>query len=156
MSSSVAYLDSKYDNFPGGPCIYPNLSCNPATNNIAGTRIPNTSMWSGNVQGEYTRRLSDKLKLTGSVISTFRSSYFVEANLNPTSRQPTYAKVDARLELADAGDHWAVSLFARNLTDEHTFNFSYFWPFAAASSAPHQLRYLEETRVVGVAARWRY
>jgi len=156
LSGSVAYLDAKYDDFPGGPCIYPNLACDQATNNIAGTTIPNTSKWSGNVQGEYTVHLPNDLRLTGTLITTFRSSYFVEANLNPTSRQPSYAKLDARLELSGPRDRWTLAIFGRNLTDEHTFNFSYFWPFAAPSSAPHQLKYLEETRVVGIGARFRY
>jgi hypothetical protein len=43
-------------------------------------------------------------------------------------------------------------LFGRNLTDKHTFNFSYFWPFAAPTSMPHRLKFLEETRVIGISA----
>ncbi|MHB8528603.1 MAG: TonB-dependent receptor, partial [Caulobacteraceae bacterium] len=155
LNASVAYLDAKYDDFPGGPCIFPNLACDLATNNDAGTVLPFASKWSGNVGADYTWDLPDDLKLTGSLLAIFRSSYFTESSLDPASQQPAYAKLDARLELAGPNGHWSVALIGRNLTNEHTWSFSYFWPFDAPTPA-HREKYLQETRVVGIEARVKF
>ena len=155
INASMAYLDAKYVDFPGGPCIYPNLSCNLATNNDAGTVFPFASKWSGNVGADYTWHLPDDLTLTGTLLTIIRSSYFTESSLDPASRQPAYAKLDARLELAGPGEHWSIALIGRNLTDEHTWSFSYFWPFDAPTPA-HREKYLQETRVVGIEARAKF
>jgi iron complex outermembrane receptor protein len=82
----------------------------------------------------------------------YRSAYYAEPENTPESRQSGYAKVDARIELGSLDDRWTIALFGRNLTDKHTFNFSYFWPFAAPTSMPHRLKFLEETRVIGISA----
>ncbi|MHB8529287.1 MAG: TonB-dependent receptor, partial [Caulobacteraceae bacterium] len=42
-TASLAYLDAKYDDFPGAPCLFMNPACNVATNNIGGTAIPFSS-----------------------------------------------------------------------------------------------------------------
>lgn len=150
LSTSLAYLDATYDDFPGGPCLYGNTGCDQATNNIGGTTIPNTSKWSGSITGRYETDISDSLKMSLALIGTFRSKYYVEANLDPDSAQDGYFKLDAVLQLAAIDDKWSLELFGRNLTDEHTFNFSYFWPFDPPG---HRLKYLQETRTVGLTAR---
>lgn len=149
LATSVAYLDATYDDFPGGPCLWDTPT--PCTSqDIGGTTIPNTSKWSGSVTGRYETDLNENLKMALAVIATFRSAYYVEANLNPDSKQDGYTKLDAVLQLAAVDDKWSLELFGRNLTDEHTFNFSYFWPFDPPG---HRLKYLQETRTFGVTAR---
>jgi iron complex outermembrane receptor protein len=155
INASMAYLDAKYTDFPGGPCIYPNVNCNQATNNDAGTVFPFASKWSGNIGADYTWYLPNDLKLTGSLVTRIRSSYDTESSLDPAGRQPAYAKLDARLELAGPNDRWSVALIGRNLTDEHTFSFSYFWPFDAPTPG-HLEKYLQETRVVGIQLGVKY
>ena len=152
LSASLAYLDAIYTDFPGGPCQYPNVGCDLATNNIAGTTIPGASKWKGGFNARYEFPLSGDLKLALSSGVMYRSAYYAEPENTPESRQSGYAKVDARIELGSLDDRWTIALFGRNLTDKHTFNFSYFWPFAAPTSMPHRLKFLEETRVIGISA----
>lgn len=152
LSTSLAYLDAIYTDFPGGPCQYPNLTCDLANNNIAGTTIPGASKWKGGFNIRYDFPISDRLKLGLSSGVMYRSAYYAEPENTPESRQAGYAKVDGRIELSTIDDRWTIALFGRNLTDAHTFNFSYFWPFAAPTSAPHRLKFLEETRVIGISA----
>jgi iron complex outermembrane receptor protein len=154
LGASVGYLDAEYDEFPGGPCLF-GRPCPPdqSQNDIGGTTIPNTSKWSGNVHGEYQFSVLGDLQLTTYLVVAFRSSYDVEADLNPNARQDGYAKLDARVELADPEAGWSLALFGKNLTNKHTFNFSYFWPFGPV---PHRLKYLEETRTIELQARYSF
>jgi iron complex outermembrane receptor protein len=148
LGASVAYLDATYDDFPGGPCLW-NAPAGCVSQDIGGTTIPNTSKWSGSVTGRYETDINESLKASLALIATFRSKYYVEANLHPDSMQDGYTKLDAVFQLAAIDDKWSIELFGRNLTDEHTFNFSYFWPFDVG----HRLKYLQETRTIGVTAR---
>jgi hypothetical protein len=109
-------------------------------------------MWSGTFGAQYTTPLSEALRGTIGVNGSFRSSYFTEANLNSDARSPSNTKVDARIEVADIDGRWSVALVGKNLTDVHSFNFSYFWPFDGA----HRMYYLEETRTIFVQTRLRF
>ncbi|MBN9592194.1 MAG: TonB-dependent receptor [Alphaproteobacteria bacterium] len=153
LSVAGAYLDARYDDFPGATCVVV-LPCNanPALNNIGGTVIPSASMWSGTFGAQYTTPLSEGLRGTIGINGSFRSSYFTEADLNTAARSPSNTKVDARIEVADADGRWSVALVGKNLTDVHSFNFSYFWPFDGA----HRMYYLEETRTIFVQTRLRF
>jgi iron complex outermembrane receptor protein len=152
LGLSAGYLDAKYDDFPGGPCLAGTVCPdNPVDNNIGGSTIPGTSEWSGNVHGGYEAEVFGGMLFSSNLIVAYRSEYDVEANLNPDSHQDSYAKVDARVALSGRDDKWQIALLGKNLTDKHTFNFSYFWPFGPV---PHRLRYLEETRTVQLQLRY--
>ncbi len=128
--------------------------CNPdpALVNIGGTVIPAASKWSGTFGVQYTRPLSDDLKGTAAILGNFRSSYFTEADLNSNAQTESYTKFDARLELANSDSRWSVALLGKNLTDVHSFSFSYLWPFDGA----HRLYYLEETRTFEIQGSLRF
>jgi iron complex outermembrane receptor protein len=150
-TAALAYDDAKYDNFPGAPCLFTNPNCNPATNNIGGTIIPFSSKWSGSAGLTYTRRTGSGWRLTTSGAVAFRSKYTIEADLDPASVQPTYAKLDARVEIASPGDLWTFAIYGRNLTNERTTSFTYVWPFGA-----YRVTFLDETRLVGVSVTRRF
>jgi iron complex outermembrane receptor protein len=153
LSGSAAYLDARYDDFPGASCVV-TLPCNPdpALVNIGGSVIPAASKWSGTFGAQYSRPLSEDLKGTVALLGNFRSSYFTEANLNSAAKTGSYTKFDVRLELANVDDRWSVALLGKNLNDVHSFSFSYFWPFDGA----HRLYYLEETRTFQIQASLRF
>ncbi|HEV2364751.1 MAG TPA: TonB-dependent receptor [Caulobacteraceae bacterium] len=145
-TAALAYDDAKYDNFPGAPCLYNNPTCNVATNNIGGTIIPFSSKWSGSAGLTYTRPLANgwTAALSGDV--AFRSKYTIEADLDPASVQPTYAKLDMRLQVSSPGNLWTFAIYGRNLTNERTTSFTYIWPFGA-----YRVTFMDETRLVGIS-----
>lgn len=153
LSASASYLDAKYDDFPGASCVV-TLPCNPnpALVNIGGSVIPVASKWSGTFGAQYARPLTDDVVGTVALMGNFRSNYFTEADLNSASATGSHTKLDARLEIANADDRWSIALLGKNLTDVHTFSFSYFWPFDGA----HRLYYLEETRTFQIQASLRF
>ncbi len=152
LGLSAGYLDAKYDDFPGGPCLEGTVCPpDPVDNDIGGSTIPGTSKWTGNVHGGYESEVFDGLLFSANLVVAYRSGYYVEADLNSDSHQDSYTKVDARVALSGRDEKWQIALLGKNLTDEHTFNFSYFWPFGPA---PHRLKYLEETRTVQLQLRY--
>ncbi|MEW5684034.1 MAG: TonB-dependent receptor [Pseudomonadota bacterium] len=154
FNGSLAYLDSKYDDFPGAGCIYPLPvpTPNPCTQNIAGSRIPRAPKWTGSAALDIDYPLSDALRLVGGVDVAHRSGAYLEETLNPLSLQKAYSKVDLRLGLADVRDRWRVSVIAKNLTDEITASHAFGTPFIAGS----ETFVVDPPRTVAVQAVLRY
>ncbi|MBN9568226.1 MAG: TonB-dependent receptor [Alphaproteobacteria bacterium] len=166
ISASAAYLDAIYNDFPGASCLWaqPLSVCNPnapatapnsqAFNNIGGTVMPFTAKWSGNVRAQHTLPLDDDLKLTTMGVVSFRSASFTGNNLNPYyGRQPSYAKLDLRVEIGDREDRWAVALVGKNVTNQLTETNGYLWPL---SSPPTGINILDETRQISLEGRIRF
>jgi iron complex outermembrane receptor protein len=129
VTGSAAYQDVKYDDFPGASCLasQPITQCNPANpasvaaNNLAGSPLPNISKFSGSIQGHYVADLANDLKLATTVAVNGRSKFFNADDQSPFyGLQPSYAKVDARIELYRGPRDWHVALVGTNLTNELT------------------------------------
>jgi outer membrane receptor protein involved in Fe transport len=79
--------------------------------------------WSGTTSLEYRRALADAwlvlpLTLRARVDLMFTDAFYTTVTGAPGSKQPSYAKLDARLALGSADGRWEVALIGRNLTDE--------------------------------------
>ncbi|MBN9591482.1 MAG: TonB-dependent receptor, partial [Alphaproteobacteria bacterium] len=75
-------------------------------------------------------------------------------NLNPYyGRQPSYAKLDLRVEIGDREDRWAVALVGKNVTNQLTETNGYLWPL---SSPPTGINILDETRQISLEGRIRF
>ncbi|ATQ42902.1 TonB-dependent receptor [Caulobacter mirabilis] len=153
FSGSVAYLDGKYDDFPGASC----LATTPkpcVSENLGGTVMPGASKWTGNIQADWSRPVGERFKVTAVGVVSFRSSYFTATDASPVyGRQESYTKVDARLEFGDLDDRWAVALVGKNLTDELTQSYSYLWSLSTPATA---IQFLDETRTVSLEIRGRF
>lgn len=133
FSLSLAYLDSRYDDFPGAPCTSAQLlSADPV---VAGCMGFTAAQPTGttNLEGEVAGRSPE---LSGTFITNlilpvgetmvFRASLDIqyEDEVNPRldpNFQDSYYKVNARLGLASKDQVWAVALIGKNLNDEITF-----------------------------------
>ncbi|UZK67271.1 TonB-dependent receptor [Sphingomonas sp. M1-B02] len=129
LSASLAYLDAKFDDYPGAPCLSLEtlVQCNSAdpvsiaAHNIKGTPLQFAPKWSGNVGFRFDRDLSDNLNFLVTANTLFRSSYFIADGYNPIwGKQDGWAKIDARVQLGGTDDKWNVALVGRNLTDKKT------------------------------------
>jgi len=127
LTTSGAYLDAKYDNFPGAQCLAttPPSECSPAgTTNLAGTTILGASKWTGNGQLDYKHPLTGGWDFDASAMASYRSGYFISADQNPLyGYQPSYWKYDANISFSKGG--WNVALIGKNLSNKLTKNFSY-------------------------------
>ena len=101
---SAAYLDIKYDDFPGANCLYdPNRLPGPCLENIGGTRVPRAPEWSATAALDLDRPISENLNLTGRISASYRSGIFLDDTLAPASYQDGFTKVDARIGIAGVG-----------------------------------------------------
>jgi iron complex outermembrane recepter protein len=88
----------------------------------AGTRLPNSSKWSGSVSAEQDLPLtgdingfaSAKVAYTGDRLAAFQNTADVSRFV-----MPSYVTVD--LQLGAKTDRWSTNLFVRNLTDRRGF-----------------------------------
>jgi iron complex outermembrane receptor protein len=159
LSSSFAYTDAKYLEYPGAPCtaLQPTPPCTPATNNQDGYDLLSTPRWSGNVRADYSTPLGDALKLSASGVMTFRSRYYVATDYSAVyGIQKGWAKFDARIQLSADDEKWSLALIGTNLTDRQTVPFAYAFPAIFSSTGTHLVRFVDEPRTVSVEASLRF
>jgi iron complex outermembrane receptor protein len=135
FNGSLAYLDAKYDDFPGAGCIYPlpTPTPNPCIANIGGSHLPRAPKWTASASLDADYPITAALRLVGGADLAYRSRAYLEETLNPASLQDAYAKLDLRVGLAAADDRWRLSLIARNVTNELTAAHAFGTPFVAGS-----------------------
>ena len=120
LGGAIAYLDSRYTDYPNGPCTFPNELVPNCSEDRAGDRLQNSPEWSGNVYADIDVPLNDRLRLIGSWTTTFRSDTNFQDILHPLEVQPGFSKSDIRAGLADADRRWEAAILIRNLFDERT------------------------------------
>lgn len=144
---SAAYLDIKYDDFPGANCLYdPNRAPGPCLENIGGTRVPRAPEWSATAAFDLDKPLTDRLNLTGRIAASYRSGIYLDDTLAPASYQSDFTKIDARIGIAGVDEDWEVAFIGRNLTNELTASHALGTPFNATSESYA----LDKPRVLGV------
>ena len=156
LSASVAYLDAKYDKFPNGNCLSTGAVPPPATcvQDLSGTVLPGASKWSGTFSADYSRPIASNLKLSLFGVVSFRSRYFTATDESPTyGVEDGWTKLDARIEVGDLADRWAVALVGRNITNTLSQSFSYLWTL---SNPPVGVQFLDETRSISLEGRVRF
>lgn len=168
LTWSGAYLDAKYDDFPGASCLasQPLSVCNPAAapsapnsvfnNNLAGTPLTFASKWSGNLQAEHTLLLENDLAIFTTFAAAYRSTFFNSDDQSPIyGVQAGYVKYDMRVQFGDTDDRWHIALIGKNLTNKKTYSYGFFWP-ASLSAYPSVLKTLEQTRTFTVEASLKF
>ncbi|RIA37987.1 iron complex outermembrane receptor protein [Hephaestia caeni] len=158
LSSSAAYTKAEYDDYPGAGCIQLQpASCSQATNNLEGFSLLYVPKWSGNVKAQYSRPISDDLKVGLTMQSTFKSRHFISTDYSPAyGVQKGHAKLDARLELGQVDDRWTVALIGTNLTNKVTSPFAFVYPGIFTTSGARLIRYIDEPRALSIEGTLRF
>ena len=128
LNGAAALLSAEYDRFPAAVCnaaqqvqwgIDTGMNPNTCQQDLSGQELQFAPDIAGNLNLEYFNELGNGLDLTTVVGVQFSGAYFTALDLDPISEQDSYAKLNARLQLASA-DKWSVALVGKNLTDEET------------------------------------
>lgn len=156
LGASVGYLDNKFTSFSGAGCtiaqqavsaVAGEASC---TQDLTGEANAFAPKWSGKVFADVYYPINDDYELNARVDLNFKSSHFLNFDLDPTSLQNGYVKVDARISLAQTNEKgWELALYARNLTNKATYSFQFNNPLSAGAFS----RWIEEPRVIGIQGR---
>ena len=89
-------------------------------NDLTGRPNQNAPKWSGTLGFQFARAIGEGLELRLRGDANYVSQYYGASDLDPTTLQTAYAKVNATIGIASK-DGWEVSLIGRNLTDKLTF-----------------------------------
>jgi iron complex outermembrane receptor protein len=102
-----------------------------------------------NAGGSYGVDLSSKLKLQFDLSASYRSSQLIAFPNNPRTRQDGYVLVNGAIALA-SGKLWKLSVYGKNLLDEHYAVTMFSTPFGSARSLS-QFRPYESQRSAGLS-----
>ncbi len=122
LSANVGYLDSKYLDYPAGPCTQLQIVAQPTgcTQNLAGKVTPYAPKWSGSANADYAFAVSPNLQARFGAWVYFTSGYYQQASIDPLLYQSRYAKIDLRAALSRPNGRLEVAVLAKNVTNEVT------------------------------------
>lgn len=128
LTGAVAFLNAEYDDFTTAVCnadqqvahgAATGMNPNTCTQDLSGQELQFAPDWAGTINLEYVHSMSNGLEITAILGADFTDAYFTALDLDPISEQDSFAKINARVQLAgEAG--WSVALVGKNLTDEET------------------------------------
>jgi len=130
LSGAIAYLDFEFTNFTDGQCFYLQTPGANGFCDYTGKRNALTPKWSGNLNVDYSTPVTSGMKVAFNFNVDFSSAYIAAANLDPRTRQDSYAKLGARLALAEIDNKWEIALIGRNLTNQRILQTASSMPLA--------------------------
>lgn len=163
LNANVAYLDARFEDYPGAPCLaYETVDQCDSTDpdsleqhNIAGLPLMFAPKWSGNVGFQHEADLGS-LKLVTGGNAQFRSKYFVADGYSPIwGVQDGWVKFDARIQLGAQDDRWSVALVGRNLTDVHSRGAAIRLP-GSITATQRTLNWMDEYRSISLNGTVRF
>jgi outer membrane receptor protein involved in Fe transport len=154
LGGSLAYLDSEFDDYENAPCTIYQVAQEGATcfQDLSGERGPNAPEWSGLIYAAYEQTVWKDLLLRFNISGAFKDEYFLDVDLDENTLQDSYVKLNASLAIASGENHWEVSLYGRNLTDETTYTYATDAPLSAGIYA----HWIEEPRIIGLQGRYNF
>lgn len=157
LNASLAYLESKYRDFPNAPCSpyqailagQPDSGVVCPQPNLKGVTRSNAPKWSGSVSADYTREVNSSLKAGLGATAYFRSKYYLQSIPEDITSQEGFAKVDMRASLGSIDNAWELSIIGQNIFDKTTVVFG-----AGAPGAPGSTQFIADRgRSVGLQLR---
>ena len=151
LVGSLAFLDAEFTEYPGGPCIWPDV-LDPActSQDLSGTPLPFAPDWSGSLDVYFDQPVG-RMNLRANLGATFRDDTYTHPNLMPDGIQESFVKWDARIELADDNAGWSVALLGKNLSNEKVFTQSFLTPVLAGNVT----RLVDVRRTIALEASYR-
>jgi outer membrane receptor protein involved in Fe transport len=139
LAAAGTYLHSRYVNYPNAGATYAQQLAaiqagrNPSAElqNLSGRPTPYAPDWSGSVTGTLTLPIGPN-RLIAEATGLFSSSYFSIFTIDPLSRQPSYARLDARLSF-ELANGLAFDIIGKNLTDTVIRTFAGYQPNSRGS-----------------------
>ncbi|MFL6603460.1 MAG: TonB-dependent receptor [Steroidobacteraceae bacterium] len=120
LASAVAYDEAIYTSFHSAPCgtEWTGLA---TTCDLTGKPISAAPRWSGDVLGEYTRRLTASLLGNAGIEYTFRASEYYSSDDSAYSVIHGYGLVNLHVSVGSTSDRWQLSFWTRNVLDKEYF-----------------------------------
>jgi outer membrane receptor protein involved in Fe transport len=137
LSGSVAWTDFEFQDFESGQCNFSEVQSGACradgTISYEGRTNQYVADWSGRLSGDYFMPISSTLEGRATIDLLYSDEYFPSQNLDPSTLQDSYWKVNARLAISSTDGSWEVAMLGRNLTDEDVVNYSNPVPLSQSS-----------------------
>lgn len=122
LHGAGAYTDGRYLSFPDAPPPLEDTG-GPPVKDISGSLLPGISTWAFSAGGEYAHPATvfgTRGELFGVADTSYRSSFSSSASASRYLVVDGYSLLNARVGFRWA-EHWALSLWSRNLLDKDYF-----------------------------------
>jgi iron complex outermembrane recepter protein len=115
VGGSLGFIDAKFDRFPDGT---PFAGSDADTQDLSGRPLPYTPKVSASLHPMLALPLLPSWGIGAlcGVDFLYRSSRFLDSDLDPNTLQDATAKVNARFALVDQGGRWALTFAGKNLS----------------------------------------
>jgi iron complex outermembrane receptor protein len=148
LNLGLAYTDANWRSFTDAPCRYATApECVGGVQDLTGEQLPFAPKWSFNIGPDYQHQLATNLKLNVTGNLNYRSSQVIGFPNSPDAHEPGYALLGGSVAIGALNDRWKVSVFGKNLTDQHFRTFQ----FNLSSGTSYEYRVYESRRIIGVA-----
>lgn len=122
---AAAILNNEFKEFTNSPCWTIEAVADPvgclSGKDVSGQPNQFSPDFSANVKFDYLRPVGNSLEFRSTLNVNYSDGYFTAADLDPVyAFQDKWTKVDLRLALMGASDHWELAVIGKNLTDEKT------------------------------------
>lgn len=124
LDASVAYVDSRFDDYEGAACVRPQYSraaCDAGVQDLSGKRVNAVSPWTANLFATWTQEMNSGANwyLRGEYI--FRDDRIYSSDLDPGTAAPSYQLLNASAGFVSADGSIEAILWTKNLLDEDYF-----------------------------------
>jgi outer membrane receptor protein involved in Fe transport len=173
ITMALAYLDAKYDSYPGAGCTGSqtqafaagpdgipgtddDLTPGDCTQDLSGAALQFAADWSGNLGAQYVTNIGDGLELNTSVDMMFTDEYDVAADADEVLSQDSFYKINARIAIGDRDGDWSIALLGKNLTDEETTTWGNDVPLGQFGFYDTYFQIIDAPRSFEIQARYRF
>lgn len=136
LGGNVVYNDTKYEDFKTAPCFVgqPQVAsptqtpgvCAPISagstlfvQNVTGLRTVGVPPWQANVTARYEAAITDTLEWFGQVNYSYNGDIQYSVGNPSETIQPAYSLVNLTAGFGDRDEKWKLSVYARNVFDQH-------------------------------------
>ena len=101
------------------PVKYPNGFLGQDGSDLTGAQLIAVPKWKFTAAGEYALQVTSSKQLFFGVDSVYKSSLLLAASTDPNVILPGHWILGGQAGVRGASDRWSISLFARNVTNNH-------------------------------------
>jgi iron complex outermembrane receptor protein len=106
----LSWLDATYDHYVA-------VAVGGATGDVSGNRLNNAPEWSGRLWLEWSRNVGRSGRISIVADASAQSEVFYTPFNDDIQRQSRYGLLGSRVEIGPSHGRWAISAYARNLTN---------------------------------------
>ena len=155
---ALSYLDSQYDSYTGAACTagqtaaFRGPGC---SQDLSGSNTQFAPDFSGILGLEYLTPIGGDLEFKAGLDIQYMDDYQPTNDNDPVLIQDSFAKINARLQIAKA-DSWSLAILGKNLTDETISNAPNDIPLGNLGFLGSYFHFLDAPRSYEIQATYRF